>query len=369
MGVASAAIRLRATQANTLACFIETANALWQSIEDAGMQPVSQAQYLGQTGRLTSTTPGPGQTQLTALGTTTGIGVTYYNVYKHPNLDVYVKIMVNDAGLSTTGHRWAHIRSEFFIDLDGAGAHVATTAVLVEAVFVPYLSAVGINLASPGGLPETYRNLHVNVDANSFWFACNPFTVGQVGASVYGPFYYYSPGTCLLGAGLFAATDGSGAMLLTAPASVSNWQSGSNVGVFYSGMTNGSNATVNNNFQHTAQRYWSREPAAKAWSFRGGATAGFVLDSVQPSDADGLRVQQARVYIAGARREFNFGFIPVTAAAEEAVIAMNLAGDMVRNYKVVKGFGPSNPGIAGGTVTANYDDASNSCPIFPWSVA
>ena len=166
MGVATISIRPRETQANTPANVIETANAFWQALEDAGMQRVSTSAYAGQAGRLVSGTPGADQTQFIALGTGHGIGASPYNVYKHPTLNLYLKAFVSDLGFGGISSRMSFIRFGVFFDLDGAGSHVVS-GYSEYTPFGFFSATVG---TSSSGVMATYRNTFVSVGQTILFF-------------------------------------------------------------------------------------------------------------------------------------------------------------------------------------------------------
>jgi hypothetical protein len=359
MGVANTGFRLRASTPNTVAGFIETANTYWQALEDAGMQRVSAANYAGQAGRLVSGTAGTDETQFTALGTANGQGAWYYNVYKHPVLNFYLRAAVNEAGFSGATHRWAWIRAEFFFELDGAGGHVPSGYLAANPL--DWYSSAGVSTAA-NGITAAYKNLYVSVGDDHLWIGSEPVSFPITTQSY--PGFYYAPGHCGVGYGIFADTDGAGSLALLLPARAVNYGGGTS-GSFYWGASDP--ALYNNAYQYSAIRYWTCEPGAKTWLFRGGAAAGFILDAATPSTSVGTRVQQGQLYINGVLRKFNFGFVPEAAVTDAAVLELNLTGAGAGKFRAMKGFGPANPGIAGNSSTTGYDTTSNSAIILPWN--
>ena len=134
----------------------------------------------------------------------------------------------------------------------------------------------------------------------------------------------------------------------------------------YWGQTNTNN--YNNGYQFSAIRYYTYEAGTKAAVFRGGASAGFIIDPATPASAAGTRVQQAQLYIGGVLRRFNFGFAAESAVTDQSVIELNLTGAGVKKYRVQKGYGPANPGITvSGSNASGLDTTSNSCILLPWN--
>ena len=292
MGVATISIRPRETQANTPANVIETANAFWQALEDAGMQRVSTSAYAGQAGRLVSGTPGADQTQFIALGTGHGIGASPYNVYKHPTLNLYLKAFGSDLGFGGGSSRMSFIRFGVFFDLDGAGSHVVSG----YSEYRPFeFSSMSISTTS-SGVSTTYRNTFVSVGPDHFVLYGDAETVPAI-ATTHPNSYWYAPGKVLKGIGIFADTDGAGSLVVVSPSHMENY-AGSASSDFFNGYS--SPSQYNNAYRFTAIRYWSCEPGAKVFAFRGGAAAGFITDPATPASGAGTRVQQARMEVQGA---------------------------------------------------------------------
>ena len=361
MGTASTSIRLRESQANTTANVIETANNIWQALEDAGMVRVSNSSYSGQAGRLVSGTAGADQTQFATLGVTSGQTNVFYNVYKHPTLNFYVKVFVVDAGTSAATSRFSYIRFGVFFDLDGAGSHVVSG--YTDYAAFAWLSGTNIGTAS-NQLQTTYRTTYVSVGDDHF-LVCGDAEITPRVANGYPNTYWYAPGKLMKGIGVFADTDGANSLVVVMPSYTTNANESSAQSSFFNGHP--ANTQYNNANQFTAVRYWTYEPGVKVPVFRGGAAAGFIVDPATPSTGVGTRVQQAQLYIGGVLRKFNFGFVAEAAVTDSAVITLDLSGAGAQKYRVAKGFGPANPGISGGTTDSNYDTTSNSCIILPWN--
>lgn len=362
MGTASTSIRLRESQANTTANVIETANNIWQALEDAGMVRVSNSSYSGQAGRLVSGTAGTDQTQFTTLGTTSEQSNVFYNVYKHPTLNFYVKVFVVDAGTDATSSRFSYIRFGVFFDLDGAGSHVVSG--YTDYAAFAWFSGFTIGTES-NQLQTTYRTTYVSVGDDHF-LVCGDAEITPNVTSWCANSYWYAPGKLMKGIGVFADTDGANSLVVVMPSHMVNMTQHNTRDSFFNGYPVNSNQCNNAN-QYTAVRYWTYEPGVKVPVFRGGGAAGFIVDPATPSTSVGTRVQQAQLYIGGVLRKFNFGFVAEAAVMDSAVITLDLSGAGAQKYRVAKGFGPANPGISGGTTVSNYDTTSNSCIILPWN--
>lgn len=361
MGVASTSIRLRESQENTVANVIETANNIWQALEDAGMVRVPTANYSGQAGRLVTGTPGADQTQFSTLGVTSGQTNVFYNVYKHPNLNFYVKVFVVDASTNTNYSRFSYIRFGIFFDLDGAGSHVVSGYTDYSAF--AWFSGVNIGTAA-NQLQTTYRNTYVSVGVDHF-VICGDAEVTPNTSGDYANTYWYAPGKLMKAISVFADTDGANSLVVVAPSYMTNM----NQTYALSSWFNGYPASIqyDNANQYTAIRYWTYEPGVKVPVFRGGGAAGFLLDPATPSTSVGTRVQQAQLYIGGVLRKFNFGFVAEGAVTDSAIITLDLTGAGAKKYRVAKGYGPANRGISGGTTASSYDTTSHSCIILPWN--
>lgn len=334
MGTFVGTISQRDSLANTPARMVEFANRITEAMLGCGMLKVSDAEFAGQAGTFTTDAPTAGQTQLTALGTTTGADVIGYNLFKHPTLNLYVQVHYLDVGFATTSSRAGYVR---FTVATGLAAGALDNAVTVTPWSGFNTSSVNITL-----LPTTYTQFFASCGSDHFWIGGKPIHVFGTSSS-YSTYPSSASPLCL---GVFCSdlSPSNLAIVATAPVSVS----GSNT----YGLNFGAGATP------AACRYWVTNGAA--WTQAQNGALGYVLDPSVPTSSEGVRIARASKIIDGQRHRFNLGYINSASVVDAALIDVDLIGE-TQTYRAVFGFGPASPSF----YNAVASDLSGT--ILPWA--
>lgn len=342
MGVYTGTIRPRASQPNTVAGIIELFNSLCAAFEAVGMEKVDDADHSGQAGVLVSGTPGVGETQVTALGTTTGAGTSWFNVYKHPSHELYVQVQVTDFGGTTTSSRYGLVTYTIGTEL-AAGELTPSRSITVR----PINEGMTTGSTSVTGLTANYTTLFASCDEDHFWIYSQPHVVMNVTSTS----ATYPDGISCTALGVFFGMSDHGRVLVTVPPTV---VLGNSAPVGEQLTTSGLTGPTG------AQRYYSVDGSG-AWQARERGAAGYLIDPKAASDEVGLRVLQASLIINGEREHFNFGFVNSAAVADGAIVEIDLTGGGPAEYRAAHGIGPSNP-------AANASTSDGLCsPLFPWA--
>jgi hypothetical protein len=337
MGVAIGTIRIRGSAANTAAALCGTFNALDALILETGMLPVSEDDVSGQSGTFVTGTPEAGETLVTK-STTVGDVLCGTKVYKHPTLDVYLRVNFYDSG--NASYRFAKVgyvvgtqvaggdlllskRTGAIWPLDTSGdAYSSVTAAWSTTVF-----------------PATYTPIKLSCGADHFW-------IGDAGVALSNPAAtvvqrpFSSPS---FGLGIFAALSDPGKLLVTVAGELTN-------------ATTGISSPTGLATGPVAQRYWAYDGV---WTARAPGAAGALMDAAYPSADAGVRVASAKL-VLGDLCAFNFGFVAASVVSDLQELTVDLIGE-ARTYVAQRSMTPSN--VNG----LNLPVAAMCCPIYPWA--
>lgn len=333
MGTFVGTISQRANLANTPARMVEFANRITEAMLGCGMLKISDADFAGQAGTFTTDAPGPGQTQITALGTTAGITVVGNNLFKHPTLNLYVQIHYLDVGFATTS-RASYFRATIATGLV-AGA-------LDNTVAVSPWPNINTSSVTTSNLPTTYTQFFASCAADHFWLGGKP--IHNLAAST--SYATVPNGISPLCLGIFASDIDPSHLAIVAP-----------VEDGVSGQTAYGPSLISSS-DIAACRYWVTNGAV--WTAARNGSLGQVPDPAVPTSSEGVRIARASRIIDGKRHRFNLGYINSAAVADGALIDVDLIGE-TQSYRAVFGFGPASATYT----TATAGDLSGT--ILPWA--
>jgi hypothetical protein len=339
VGTVTNSIRIRDSATNSTAALCETFNTLDALILATGMLRVSDADVAGQSGTFVTGTPGDGETQIT-LSTTTGETLCGTKVYKHPSLDVYLRVSFYDVGY-TTAARFAKVY--YYVGTGVADGDLVPSKLSgqiepFDTNNVAYSSVVAS--WSTTVIPATYTPIKASCGVDHFW-------IGDAGAVLFNPAAagaqrpFSSPH---FGLGLFTSLSDPSKLLITAAGELATAAAG------VSSPTNLATGPV-------AQRYWSYDGA---WVTRTPGAAGALADAAYPSVDAGVRVAPAKLVLGGEMCTFNFGFIAASTVSDLQELTVDLVGE-AQTYVALRSMAPSN--VNGPYLPA----AAMCCPIFPWA--
>lgn len=334
MGTFVGTISQRSSTPNSIARLVEFSNRITEAFLGCGMVKVPDADFPGQAGTFVVDPAGPGQTQVTALASTTGQTVIGYNLFKHPTLSIYVRVEYIDLGFATATSRAAFIRLAVATGLsEGALQNPSST-------LYPHNTFNTSSLAL-SQLPSTYTQLFASCGQDHFWICGKPIL--SLTENTNYATYPYSISS--LAFGVFSSDlDGTVvSVILPSPLSAS----GSNI---YGQNLNSAN--------YAAARYLVT--TGSAWTTTQNAALGFLLDPTVPTFSGGVRIGRASRIVDGVRHRFNFGYINMASAADAALLEVDLVGE-ISNYRAMHGFGPASPSFSG----VSASDLSGV--IMPWA--
>lgn len=334
MGTFVGTISQRSSEANSIARLVEFSNKITEAFLGCGMVKVPDADFPGQAGTFVVDPAGPGQTQITALASTTGQTVIGYNLFKHPTLSIYVRVEYIDLGFATTTSRAAFIRLVVATGLSEGTLQNPSSTLYPHNIF-------NISSVSLTTLPATYTQLLASCGPDHFWICGKP-VLSLVNSNGYAT-YPYSISS--LAFGVFSSDlDGTVvSVILPSPLTTS----GSSI--FGQSLSSGN---------YAAARYLVTN--GSAWTTTQNAALGFLLDPTVQTFSGGVRIGRASRIVDGVRHRFNFGYINMASAADAALLEVDLVGE-ISNYRAMHGFGPASPSFQ----SASASDLSGV--IMPWA--
>lgn len=332
MGVSISTIRFRGSEANLSQVLANLFNTINDSLIAAGMLRVSNEELPGQAGRMVVGAAGAGETTI-IRGAAAGLTYCGSYAYKHPNMQMYLRLDLVDWGYTATS-RSSVIRFLVF-DQIVPGGTIGANSFTVDP-----MSARPNNTAVPISVDTTVvASLFVSCGADHFWMYSPPTVVMSSSSS-----YAAYPGAISsLAIGLFKSGDAS---LLVAPAPVV-WSGATMFGA------SSSTGVI------PASRYWAT--GGGVWAAAQNGSAGHLIDPSVSASEIGTRVVRASKYIDGIRRQFDFGFVNGGVPADGDILTVDLDGGGARSYRACLGFGPSGP------TQSNTPLSQTSAIILPWA--
>lgn len=355
MAVHIGSIRFR-TGNGSLENLVNAGNDLFAAFEAVGMEPVSDEEYPGQCGTLVTEDPGVGET-LAVYGNSAWRGSVYFNVYKHPNINLYIKANVYDTGFPYGTHRAVTVNYQLFWEIQSG---VAKNPITVD----PFNGGQGTSAShnSIGNITNSSVPLYASLSNDHFWIS----SVGVLSSSIYLAYNarYAAVKNCHSPISVFRA--GDKIIISTAQAKYINAQH-----TLY-GLSGYGSTNPDTDQRLSAARYWVSEGEGLPFTFVGGGSCGQLNNPQFPSTSEGLRVQRAGIVIAGDYVEPDFGFVSYGAVESGDLLTVDLDGAGPRKYRVAGGFGSQNssPVVFSnntGDHESAFPDSMFSVAILPWN--
>ncbi len=328
MGLVNSNIRLRDSKANTAAALAETFNTLHGLIVASGMTQVSSTDVTGQAGRFVTTAPQAGETQvLHDLSTgTTGARLIGYKVYKHPVLQLYIKVNFIDYAVTVSATAssqigYAKITYQLATKLLNGALDASTSS--------PVLTPMSADFATGQGdvtyFVADYKPINVFCNDKSFW-------IGKISSVVYtrdaNGYANLVNGVNEVGIGVLSSTTDALKLCVILPQSIKTISStvyGDDIIVSNSPMGVRYFVFNNNTFE-------TRQPCS----------AGHLIDVGNISNANGVRVAKSKLIIGGIEHYFDFGFVNASIVNDSQAVNVNITGTQ-KNYMALHNFGCANP--------------------------
>lgn len=322
-------------------------NVLIDCFEKSGMLPVSNSEFSGQSvGRFvtSATANSPNETVVPDTSNVTGKVNIGNKVFKHPVLNIYVKVDICTKKPASSNSRLEVIYTIGRL-INTAG--FVNPFVVIETIEGGNTSSMAYDLAIP-----LEKDIYSSCGSDFFWIGgegfINPqrFSEGSY-ATAFFP-NYINP----FALGIFSK-EGHDDFVVISPSRVVFNGSGFASEVFLN------RSTIN----------CARLAATKMYAFNGVKyedKAGYYPGYPEPlisTSSEGLRVYQGNAQLNGNRILFDYGLMPQAVIEQNALYALNFSGAGIRNYMGMKSFGT----YADCGLGTNMNERNSIGMLLPWS--
>lgn len=306
---------------------VQTCNNLMLAFESTGMLPVDESSFNGQIVGKFSATVSAGNTQLILPTSGYVFPSIGYKVYKHPRLNVYVKM-------------------EFFIPTHGGSSNNRLVVTYTVGVAISSSGFVGVtqtveniikyasgsyNQPSVQQLPAGEKQLRACCGDDFFWLATSGmFDTSMITGSVaIANSAHYPSLVCTFGIAIFAQP-GEDNFCVISPSYLNyDYSSSSIVSEYFI------NQAVNTTrMAATKMRVYDGEVFIDKRGFYPGYS-----EPWNPTGQQGLRIYQGNALIAGKRHWFDYGTVPTATINNFDVYDLDISGHGAKPYMAVTGFG------------------------------
>lgn len=304
-----------------------TCNNLMLAFESTGMIPIDEALFNGQIVGKFSATVSAGNTQMVIPTSGYVVQSFGYKVYKHPRLNVYIKIEFFCATHGSTSNNRLMVTYTVGTSINSSG-FVGQTQIVenISKFSNASYGPPGSALLKAGELP-----LRACCGDDFFWLATSGnFYTGEIAGThpIANSAHYPSP-LCMLGIAFFAQA-GEDKFCIVSPASIiQDYAQGSAVSeVFINSAANAPRVAAtkmrvfDGEFYTDKRGYYPSYP--EPWN---------------PTGQQGLRIYQGNALIGGKRHWFDYGTAPSASLNNFDVYELDILGHGVKPYMAVTGFG------------------------------
>lgn len=316
-------VYIRSTTSNPSSTVVQTLNSLFNLFDLSGMIQVADDEFVGQSG-IFSATEQVGFTTLIRPATNS-TGVLGYKVYRHPSLNIYIKVTCLETMLYNTTSSIIHFRYQFSTKLDGSGGFDSAFTSPDVDVLLPINS--GHNVTN-SYIPTDLLPIVVSCGPDHFWVTRKQGLVLKT--AITNTARFPSPYIDLFSIGVFSSQTNQNILCVVRPQNIS--------GSMFSGITGETTSTSNSDF--SGLRYLTSVDGS--WSERKNCAAGYLIDAELTNTEKGVRVVQAELIVSGKSNRFNFGFVNSLVLQEHAVANVNLNG-VSNDYLFAPSMGSASP--------------------------
>lgn len=321
----------------TLQDYADHFNTVTAAILESGMLQVSDVDYPGQAGTFVTTTPGAGETQITAAASVAGENLYGVNLFKHPVMSLYVLVRysVHRSGINDNKHGSCNFR--VFRRLED------------QAIFASVFPFDNSSTYSPNGtaIPSGSRGLYASCGNDHFWIysgiLANLVAVNNESAFNAAKVSNYT-------LAIFSAKENAEAVCIVSSDHAAL-------------PTNSSSFTGPHHTSANALGVKVAVSAAAIYPFvqaqRGSICT--LADPSEPAANSATRIARAEKIIDGQRYSFDFAWINAAVMNEFATAMLDIHGEGEKQYISLRGFG------SGGTYRWNSDLSSVATPLMPWN--
>ena len=311
----SSSIRVRDSQANSANAIAEFGNTLFKMFSAVGMIKLLDAEDGGQCRKLVTTISDSTTETLVTLSANTAAVLVGYQVFRHPKLNLCIKVMIYDIGYQTSS-RYCGVRYQVKRNANDNN----------PVDFTQNMQGLS-NVISTNYLRSNYAPIYSYMDDDCFWIGSDQHLVGTNTSITYS---YPLDGMSF--ASLCICRDDTAAKNLIF--SNSNYILSSD-GAYDATSFSAYTATLGRDLIT-----YSHDIASDTFSAFN--TAGVFSKLQNPyisSNEKGIRVDRASAILSGKTYWFNFGTINGAVLDNGAHVHINLNGETPQFYKCLKTFG------------------------------
>lgn len=332
MATIQGVVSLRNNQQNSTASLVLAANTIHDMVVQSGMIQVADDEFTGQA-KTFSETAGAELTQVVRV-TTLGSNLMGYKVYKHPNLDLYVKINYLDLLVSKPDKGFFAMSYQLSPVLSG-GAFDASKQ---SPVYVPNYTNFGNNGSHlDNNLEIGSKPITISCGVDHFWISRKDGLRTNATKN-----YASFPNDRVdpLSFAVVSSTSDNNALCIILPQLPGAY--------YYSDGYDG--ATLAGGAAPVIEgiRYYSG--LSGSWAYQGKCVAGYLINPQVSTTANGIRVAQAELIILGERYSFNFCFLNGGALAAFSAAKINLTG-ITQKYQALPSFGTASHAASAATLS------------------
>ena len=331
---------------------VNVCNTIFDAFRAAGMVRVSNADFVGQSEGLTLVDPAPEGWVKYVPPSGTKLTAICHQVYKHPTLPVYVKVLFRVNGHSSAAYNIPNIVYTIFTKIkDGAidGGSID---------IIPHLQIPQTTYPPTESFPRKTCVLNSYTDENTFWIASDIAALPN-GSAWNSEGFLHLFGVSFVNLFIQKSNEGE-IIILTNQYVASDSSSYVNMGLALNDVTNMGR-------YGSFPRKWALNSGVFTQYISGGQPFTYLTELSRGTSANGVRVARATAYSTqGQKCHYNFGTVNSAAAQSGSTIQLNLDGTGVRDYHVYDSFSPMNYLQKSNNPTA--DNLMQQCLslVLPW---
>lgn len=320
----------------TLQDYADHFNTVTAAILESGMLQVSDVDYPGQAGTFVTTTPGAGETQITAAASVAGENLYGVNLFKHPVMSLYVLVRYCVHQGRSYAYRHGSCNFRVFRRLED------------QAIFASVFPFDNSYAYSPNdtAIPSRSSLLYASCGNDHFWIYSEILANFNAISEVYA---FNAAKVSNYTLAIFSAKENAEAVCIVS----SDY------------------ATQASNSAFTGPHYTSANALGVKVAVSAAAIYPFVqaprgsictlTDPREPAANSATRIARAEKIIDGQRYSFDFAWINAAVMNEFATAMLDIHGEGEKQYISLRGFG------SGGTYRWNSGLSSVATPLMPWS--
>lgn len=333
MATAQGSLPLRVSLGNTVASMVASYNHIHDLIILSGMTQVADDEFTGQA-KVFSEDATVGFTQVVRNSSAEpNFNIMGYKVYRHPFLELYIKVNFLDLNVSKVYNAFIGLGFELSPSLSSGGFNPLQKSPVFMLQGIRY-SGYGDGTHAENILPFNVEPLTVSCGPSHFWISRKGGinTVRNINNAAF-PLWTVDP----LSFGVFSSQKNAAVFCVVTPQSIYS----ENVPAGYFGERINHSST-NTGFNGVGYTSYSNN----LWLKRKNCAAGFLIEPEISNTVNGIRVAQAELIIDGQQHTFNFGFINAAVLPSFEVVNINITG-VSQSYQSLPSIGSASPAPSG----------------------